>query len=164
MIMVIVSVDDHISANHLTFSTSNCRGDALARPRPNCRRTKTGTDYWDYQGMKMPSVGLNAVVGRVPEEYGIEPTALSQLRKGCFDAKARLADMDVNGIAASLNFGTAVGFDGGVFHRAKDKTLSLVHLRAYNNWHIDEWCGAHPARFIPCGICCQLWDMDATVG
>jgi hypothetical protein len=25
-------------------------------------------------------------------------------------------------------------------------------IRAYNDWHIDEWCGAHPERFIPCGI------------
>ena len=70
--------------------------------------------------------------------------------------------MNVNGIAASLNFGTCVGFDGGRFHKAPDKALSLMHLRAYNDWHIDEWCGAYPGRFIPCALL-PTWDMDATV-
>ena len=25
-------------------------------------------------------------------------------------------------------------------------------LRAYNDWHIDEWCGAYPGRFIPLAL------------
>jgi predicted TIM-barrel fold metal-dependent hydrolase len=25
-------------------------------------------------------------------------------------------------------------------------------IKAYNDWHVDEWCGAYPERFIPCGI------------
>ena len=25
-------------------------------------------------------------------------------------------------------------------------------MQAYNDWHIDEWCGAYPARFIPMAI------------
>ena len=25
-------------------------------------------------------------------------------------------------------------------------------LRAYNDWHIDDWCGRHPGRFIPLAI------------
>ena len=31
-------------------------------------------------------------------------------------------------------------------------TINLVMIKAYNDWHIDEWCGAYPGRFIPCGI------------
>ena len=109
----------------------------------------------------MPSVGLNAVVGRPLEEYGMEPNSLEQMRKGVYNVHARIDDMNANGVAASLNFGTCVGFDGGRFHKAPDKTLSLIHLRAYNDWHIDEWCGAYPGRFIPCGLL-PTWDMDAT--
>ena len=30
-------------------------------------------------------------------------------------------------------------------------------LRAYNDWHIDEWCGTHPGRFIPLSIP-PIWD------
>jgi predicted TIM-barrel fold metal-dependent hydrolase len=158
--LVIVSVDDHISEPPDMFDR-HLSGDALAAA-PKLRTNAQGTNYWEYQGLTMPSVGLNAVVGRVAEEYGVEPTALGQLRPGCYDVKARLDDMNVNGIAASLNFASAVGFDGGVFHRVPDKALGLTHLRAYNDWHIDEWCGADPGRFIPCAIL-PTWDMDATV-
>ena len=32
-------------------------------------------------------------------------------------------------------------------------------FKAYNDWHIDEWCAAYPGRFIPCGIL-PLFDVD----
>jgi hypothetical protein len=32
-------------------------------------------------------------------------------------------------------------------------------IKAYNDWHIDEWCAAYPERFIPCGIL-PLFDVD----
>ena len=35
-------------------------------------------------------------------------------------------------------------------------------LQAYNDWAIDEWCGAYPGRFIPLGIV-PMWDVDAAV-
>lgn len=158
--LVLVSVDDHITEPGNMFDNHLSNGNLATAPK--LLTTGQGTDYWLYQGMKMPSVGLNAVAGRVPEEYGYEPTALSQLREGSYNVHARIGDMDVNGIAASLNFASCVGFDGGVFHRAQDKAMALVHLRAYNDWHVDEWCGAYPGRFIPCGLL-PTWDIDATV-
>ena len=30
-------------------------------------------------------------------------------------------------------------------------------LQAYNDWHVDEWCGTHPGRFIPLSIP-PIWD------
>ena len=158
--MVIVSVDDHISEPPGMFD-KHLSGAALASA-PQFKTNEQGTDYWEYQGKKMPSIGLNAVAGRVPEEYGMEPTSLQQLRKGVYDVHARVDDMNVNGIAASLNFGSFVGFDGNLFHKVPDRQQALLHLRAYNDWHIDEWCGAHPGRFIPCALL-PTWDMPATV-
>jgi predicted TIM-barrel fold metal-dependent hydrolase len=32
-------------------------------------------------------------------------------------------------------------------------------IKAYNDWHVDEWCGAYPGRFIPCGIL-PLFDVE----
>ena len=32
-------------------------------------------------------------------------------------------------------------------------------LQAYNDWHIDEWCGAYPGRFIPLSIP-AIWDPE----
>jgi len=158
--MVMISVDDHISEPPDMFK-NHLSGQALATAPKLCT-LDNGTNYWEYQGLKMPSVGLNAVVGRPAEEYGMEPTSLDQLRKGCHDSRARVDDMNANGIAASLNFGSFPGFDGGRFHKVADKALALVHLRGYNDWHIDEWCGTHPGRFIPCALL-PTWDMKATV-
>lgn len=158
--MVLISVDDHISEPPDMFKAHLSGADLQSAPTLHV--APNGTTYWEYQGLKMPSVGLNAVVGRPLEEYGMEPTSFEQLRKGCYDSQARVDDMNVNGIAASLNFGSFPGFDGGRFHKVADKNLSLIHLRAYNDWHIDEWCGKHPGRFIPCALL-PTWNIDATV-
>lgn len=159
--MVIVSVDDHISEPPDMFNR-HLKGADLATA-PKFHTSPTGANYWTYQGMTMTSVGLNAVVGRVPEEYGMEPQSLEQVRKGCYDPKARIDDMNVNGIAASLNFGSVGGFDGSrCFHKAPDLKLAVKHLRAYNDWHILEWCGFDRSRFIPCALL-PTWDMNATV-
>lgn len=159
--MVIVSIDDHISEPPGMFDR-HLKGADLATA-PQFHTTAKGADYWDYQGMKMSSVALNAVVGRPLEEYGMEPQSLSQIRKGVWDPKARIDDMNVNGIAASLNFGSVGGFDGSrCFHKAPDKALALKHLRAYNDWHIQEWCAFDRGRLIPLAIL-PTWDMPATV-
>jgi len=157
--MVLISVDDHITEPGNVFDR-HLSGEALATA-PKLRIKQNGSNYWDYQGKKIQSVALNAVVGRPREEYGFEPTSLEQLRAGCYDVHARVGDMNVNGIAASLNFPSFAGIDGGLFTAAPDKAQALVHLRAYNDWHVDEWCGAYPGRFIPCGIL-PLWDMKET--
>ena len=158
--MVIISVDDHVTEPPDMFDKHLSAADLKTAPK-FCV-DENGKNYWSYQGMFMPSVGLNAVVGRLPEEYGMEPSSLEEMRDGVYKVDDRINDMNANGIAASLNFGTCVGFDGGRFHKAEDKSLSLIHMRAYNDWHVDEWCGAHPGRFIPCGIL-PTWDMKATV-
>ena len=61
--MLIISVDDHISEPPDMFD-KHLSGEALASA-PKLRTTEDGTNYWDYQGLTLPSVGLNAVAGRV---------------------------------------------------------------------------------------------------
>jgi len=158
--MVIISVDDHISEPPHLFQ-NHLSGPAL-ESAPQFKHKSNGTSYWDYQGLKMASVALNGVVGRPKEEYGMEPTSLEQLRKGCWDPAARVDDMDVNGIAASLNFGTLIALDGLMFCNAPDKKYAVNHVQAYNDYHWHEWCEAHPGRFIMNGIL-PAWDIDATV-
>src|SRR5262249_8643300 len=66
-------------------------------------------------------------------------------------------DMNVNGVLASLNFATLPGFAGELFLKGKNKELMLDLVRAYNDWHLEDWAGAYPGRFIPCGFT-PLWD------
>ena len=79
----------------------------------------------------------------------MEPTKLSEIREGCYDIHERIRDMNANGVAAALNFPSFPQFCGQYFARARDKDLGLAVLRAYNDWHIDQWCGAYPGRMIP---------------
>lgn len=158
--MVLISVDDHISEPPDMFKNHLSGADLADAPR--FITDEDGKAAWEYQGMYLPSVGLNAVVGRPMNEYGMEPTALDQLREGVYNVHARIGDMDVNGIAASINFGSVFDFAGGRLHRAPDKSRALVHLRAYNDWHKYGWCDEYPERFIPCGIL-PTWDMAACV-
>ena len=158
--MIIVSVDDHIVEpptmyeNHLSSQHKSIA--------PELRKDANGADFWLYEGNRSGAVGLNAVVGRFKEEYGCEPVSLTQMRKGAWDIDSRIEDMNANGILASLNFPSVVGFDGQLFHRFENKENARILLQAYNDWHIDEWCGSHPGRNIPNAIV-PYWDIDATI-
>ncbi len=80
----------------------------------------------------------------------MEPARFDEMRPGCFDIEARVADMDVAGIWASLCFPSLVaGFCGAVFSRADDPELGLACTRAWNTWHQEVWAGTHPERIIP---------------
>ena len=78
-----------------------------------------GSNLWVFEGGQIPNVGLNAVSGRPPEEYGMEPTALTQLRPGCYDVDERVADMNANGVLGSLCFPTVPGFVGELLNPAE---------------------------------------------
>src|SRR5437763_1583470 len=54
------------------------------------------------------------------------------------------------------------GFSGRGFQAMPDKELALVMLRAYNDWHIDEFAPTYPGRFIPLALG-PVWDMDLLV-
>ena len=42
----------------------------------------------------------------------------------------------------------------------EDPEFSLALVQAYNDWHVEEWCGAYPARFIPMTLP-VIWDAEA---
>ena len=59
-----------------------------------------------------------------------------------------------------MNFPSFPTFTARVF-ATDDPDLSLALVRAYNDWHIDEWCGAYPGRFIPMAVP-VIWDAEQT--
>jgi hypothetical protein len=153
--LILVSVDDHIVEPPEVFEGRlPAQYQDLA---PKFERKPDGTDVWRYDGSEIPNIGLNAVVGRPPEEYGIEPTSLDQMRPGCFDVHERVRDMNANGVLGSMCFPSFPQFCGQLFARTKDKDVALAMIRAYNDWHIEGWCGAEPGRFIPLSLP-VLWD------
>ena len=80
----------------------------------------------------------------------MEPARFDEMRPGCFDIEARIADMDRAGIWASLCFPSLVsGFCGAVYSRAQDQELGLACLRAFNDWHLEVWAGRPPRAHHP---------------
>ncbi len=153
--MILISVDDHVIEPPGMFDGRVERKYADRAPRSI--RKEDGSDVWFFEGEELPTIALNAVVGKKPEEYGWEPTSYDLIRKGCFDPAERVADMSRNGILASMCFPSFVQFCGQLFGKTADKDLAYAMVRAYNDWHIDEWAASHPGRFIPLAIL-PIWD------
>jgi predicted TIM-barrel fold metal-dependent hydrolase len=155
--LIMISVDDHVVEPPDMFSAHIPARYADLAPR--VVQQAGGADVWVFNGSVIPNIGLNAVAGRPKEEYGIEPTAFDEIRPGCYDIDERIKDMSAGGILASMNFPSFPGFSGRLFAAAQDKDLALAVLRAYNDWHIDDWAGAYPGRIIPMALP-VLWDAE----
>jgi predicted TIM-barrel fold metal-dependent hydrolase len=156
--MILISVDDHLVEPPGLFEG---RLPQKYRDRaPKVVHTDRGDDVWTYLGAQIPNIGLNAVAGRPKDEYGIEPTSFEEMRPGCFDIGERIKDMNAGGVLGSMCFPSFPSFSGRLFGSGDDPELGLAVLRAYNDWHIEEWCGAAPERFIPMAIT-PVWDPQA---
>jgi predicted TIM-barrel fold metal-dependent hydrolase len=144
----IISVDDHLIEPSDVFEGRVPA--ALAERAPRVITLDDGRETWVYEDGFYPQVGLNAVAGRPKAEWSMEPARFDEMRRGCFDIEARVHDMDLDGIYASLCFPSLIaGFAGTIFANSKDQALGLACLRAWNDWHIEEWAGPHPDRIIP---------------
>lgn len=115
------------------------------------------TDFWLYEDLVFSHQMLNACAGYDESQWWMGPIAFDQMSPGCYDAKARLDDMDRGGIEASLCFPTFPRFCGQTFAERKDKVLALACLQAYNDWMVEEWSGSAPRRLVPLCLV-PLWD------
>ena len=153
--LILISVDDHVVEppdmfqNHLPAKYKDAA--------PRVIVAEDGSDVWLYEGQQLPNIGLNAVAGKPHEEYGIEPTTFAEMRTGCYDIHDRVKDMNANGVLGSMCFPSFPQFCGQLFARTEDKQVALAMLQAYNDWHVDEWCGSYPGRFIPLALP-PVWD------
>ncbi len=154
--MILISVDDHIIEPPDMFK--NHLPKKYLEDAPRLVHQDSGADVWKFRDIVIPNVALNAVAGRPKEEYGLEPDGLDEIRPGCFDVDERVKDMNAGGVLAQMNFPSFPGFAARLF-ATDDPDFSLALVKAYNDWHIDEWCGAHPGRFIPMALP-VIWDAE----
>jgi predicted TIM-barrel fold metal-dependent hydrolase len=147
----VISVDDHVVEPPDTFEGRI--PSRLADRAPRIVETPEGHQVWEFEDQRFTQVGMNAIAGRRPETYGLEPCRFDQMRPGCFDIEARVRDMDINGVWASVNFPSQItGFCGRVFFAAADGDLGLACVRAWNDWLFEAWYQPYPDRIVPLGI------------
>jgi predicted TIM-barrel fold metal-dependent hydrolase len=155
--LILISIDDHICEPSTMFDAH-----VPERYRDQAPRVITednGVQQWWYGNLRGRNMGLNAVAGKPREYFNIDASRYDEMRPGCYDVDERVQDMNAGGHLAGLNFPNWTGFAGQVLNYGPDRTVNEVMIKAYNDWHVDEWCGAHPGRFIPCGIL-PLFDVE----
>ena len=117
-------------------------------------------DIWFYEGQMYPHKRHVAAVGFDRDDMSLSPITYDEMRAGCYDPKARLEDMDINWVEASLSFPTFPRFCGQTFLEAEDRELAMACVLAYNDWMVEEWCGDSGGRLIPLPII-PMWDAGA---
>ncbi|OLO25797.1 amidohydrolase [Streptomyces sp. MNU77] len=156
---LIISTDDHLIEPPDLFEGRLPGRFADTGPRIV---TVDGVEAWRFEDQILHNMGLNAVAGRPPEEWNDEPRNFDELRRGCWDIDARIRDMDINGVYASVCFPSRVaGFGGARFAEAKDPELGLACVRAWNDWHHERWMSPYPDRIIGLQV---AWLRDPEVG
>jgi predicted TIM-barrel fold metal-dependent hydrolase len=156
----IVSVDDHVVEHpRVWLDRVPAR---FAEVAPRITRADDGNDWWIYEGERAGNFALNAVAGKPPQDFGLDPRNYDDMLPGCYDIAQRIADMNIEGVHAQVCFPNFGGFAGSVFAKSKDRELALVCVRAYNDFILDEWCGYAPDRQIPV-LMLPYWDLGASV-
>ncbi|MFF7944920.1 amidohydrolase family protein [Nocardia gamkensis] len=123
-----------------------------------------GGAFWIFEDAVFPLYRSCAVAGMSPEDWLKTPyVTIDDIREGCYDPRARLADMDVEGVTATTLYSSpaGIGFGGDLFAHAKDDPeLGIAAMRAWNDWYFDTWISTAPDRFIPIQA---TWYHDPTV-
>ena len=114
--------------------------------------------FWHYEDRVKPLTRNEAAAGFDPDTVDTTPVSFDEIRPGCWQQGARLADMDLNGIEASMCFPNYPRFSGQLFSEGKDRDLGLACIRDYNDWMVEDWCAGSQGRLIPLCII-PLWDV-----
>ena len=158
----LISVDDHVIEHPRVWLDR--LPERFKERGPRIVEVDGGRQVWQYEDEIVPI--SEGVVRLLP---GVDRAGLpggrvryDEIRPGCYDPAARLEDMDIDGVWASLCFPNFTRFSGHRFLFGKDRELALLCTQAYNDFIVDEWCAADPGRLIPMAIL-PLWDVDLAV-
>lgn len=143
----LISVDDHLMEPRETFLGRMPA--KFADQTPRVVEDSDGMEWWQFENELVMNSGANAMSSWPAAERTGGPVRFDEVRPGVYDVHARVKDMDVNGVAASLCFPSMVfGFCGQRFTKFSDQELGLAAMRAYNDWIAEGWVGEYPERFI----------------
>jgi predicted TIM-barrel fold metal-dependent hydrolase len=155
--MVLFSVDDHVIEPADLFDGRTPK--KFEGRFPELKVGEDGIARWIWEGDTGGNASLNAVVTWPKRQWNLDPSTHAEMRPGCYDLEKRVDDMNVNGVAVSMCFPTFPRFGGGFFSTADDKELAFAAVQAYNDWHIEDWCGSYPGRFMPLAVP-AAWDPE----
>jgi predicted TIM-barrel fold metal-dependent hydrolase len=115
--------------------------------------------WWFYEDRKYSIKRSIAASGFPRDEITMQGVTYEEIRPGCYKQADRIADNLANGVEAQMCYPNYPRFCGQIFLWGKDKELSLLCVRAYNDWMVEEWCGGSGGRLIPLCLV-PLWDAE----
>jgi len=130
-------------------------------------------DYWVYEDRliyvhkRHVAIPLDATPDGAVTRFDrtkmyIAAMTYDEMRPGCYEPGARVADLALAGVDGSIAFPTFPRFCGQTFLEGTDLELGLECVRAYNDFMIDEWCGDSDGHLLPLCLI-PLWDVDLAV-
>jgi predicted TIM-barrel fold metal-dependent hydrolase len=110
---------------------------------PRVTRTADG-DLWLFDGgARERHVGLMAAAGASWLDFRPSGLTYEDVRPGFYEPRARLADMDADGVWAQLLYPSVCEEGARMF--GDDRALQLACVRAYNEWQL-EFCAGGEGR------------------
>jgi predicted TIM-barrel fold metal-dependent hydrolase len=120
----------------------------------------SGTWRWTVNDRWCSLVGNYSMAGWREFPPSCPPT-LEEADPACYDAAARLAHMDANGIYAQVLYPNVIAFEGHAFMAMTDPDLKLACVRTYNDYQA-EFASTSPPRFVTLAVL-PFWDLQASV-
>ena len=120
-----------------------------------------GQDVWMAGGQRLGAPGFYSMAGYdglMPIDI---PDTFDDIPASMYDASARLAFMDEQGIHAQVLYPNVGGFGNGYFLNLPDRTLADDCVRAYNDF-LSDWTSADPSRLVAI-TAVPFWDVDVAV-
>ena len=143
-----ISADSHITEPpncYVDYIEAKYRNEA-PRLVPDTRINESGEAFL-VPGFDAPlQLGLVAAAGKDPKDLQIGGTRFSDLHRGGWDPKARIADQERDGIAAEFIYPTI----GMVLCSHPDKDYKQACFWAYNRW-LQEFVSGAPNRLYGLG-------------
>ena len=152
----VISADNHILEPPNTFIDRVPAKYKDAAPR--IVRGKDGGDGWSLDGSIPESTislpfGLGSINPGMHVRSGPRGLTWDEVVPGNYDGAAHIKDMASDGIDAAVVYPQMVY---RAYTGLKDRELGLACLRAFNDWLLDDFCAADPARLI--GMCMVPWE------
>lgn len=141
MTSAIVSCDDHLDLPYIPATVWQERLPAKLRENgPKIMSTPDGP-FWTWEGERKSAFGRKPGLIDSFQRAGL----VAEPEPGVFrpgSVKYRLADMDLDGIAAQVIYPPSWSL------KFKDAAMAEQSIRAFNDWFLTDFCGASGGRMI----------------
>ena len=120
---------------------------AYMKYAPKLAKDSEGGDAWDHGTGSVDPIGLVSTPGKRFDEFRWFGVTYDSIRKACYNGKARLKDMDIDGVDAIITFPP----ERTIFRwlGQPDPAVSKAGVDAYNRFAQEDFAAADRTRIFP---------------